>query len=165
MVNTKTAFFAFVIFLLSITVVHAQEKGEFSFFAAPALEIINYGRDTPAIGGGITLGGGGNISMGISLLFFQSFDTALSSMETNIFLRFSLRRFEIVKGLFVQVNAGAVLFFSWNDIELPARAGTFSTGIAAGWTFPLGERFYVEPYLRLGYPYYGGIGVSAGIKF
>ncbi|MDR1306884.1 MAG: hypothetical protein LBK74_04845 [Treponema sp.] len=59
---------------------------------------------------------------------------------------------------------GAGLFALNGDFTVPAETGRFSVGLAAGWRFLLGERWYVEPFLRAGYPYIAGGGVSAGFR-
>ncbi|MDR0313634.1 MAG: hypothetical protein LBI14_08545 [Treponema sp.] len=41
----------------------------------------------------------------------------------------------------------------------------FDIGIRAGFRLPLGQRFYLEPYGRLGYPFAYGLGVMAGVRF
>jgi hypothetical protein len=38
-------------------------------------------------------------------------------------------------------------------------------GVSAGVRFPFLGKFYAEPYLRFGYPYMWGLGVTGGIRF
>jgi hypothetical protein len=39
----------------------------------------------------------------------------------------------------------------------------FSGGLAAGWRITLKDNFYIEPFVRGGYPYGWGAGIMAGI--
>jgi hypothetical protein len=47
----------------------------------------------------------------------------------------------------------------------PPKISSTSAGVMLGRRFLLGGRWYVEPYLRAGYPYVAGAGASAGFRF
>ena len=64
-------------------------------------------------------------------------------------------------GLFVQADAGAYLVFE-KDEEYPV---TFLGGLRGGIRLPLGKKFFVEPYGRVGYPFMFGVGAIAGVRF
>jgi hypothetical protein len=63
-------------------------------------------------------------------------------------------------GLFAQAEAGAYLILEDGD-----KTFMFDGGLRIGYRFPLGKRFYVEPYGRGGYPFVFGFGVVAGMRF
>jgi len=63
-------------------------------------------------------------------------------------------------GLFVQADAGAYLVLEDDDIT-----PLFLGGVRAGLRLPLGEKFFVEPFGRVGYPFAFGVGCLAGIRF
>ena len=60
--------------------------------------------------------------------------------------------------LFAQVEAGADLIF-YDGETFPALLG----GLALGWRVPLGS-WYLEPLLRVGYPYIWGAGLGFGYR-
>ncbi len=62
-------------------------------------------------------------------------------------------------GLFAQVDIGAYLV-----IEERGTIALFDGGLRIGFRLPIGKRFFAEPYGRIGYPYFFGLGVAAGIK-
>ena len=62
-------------------------------------------------------------------------------------------------GLFAQAEAGVFLIFENEGFSLMPLGG-----LRAGFRFPLGQNFYVEPFGRLGYPFAFGVGAAAGIR-
>jgi len=58
-----------------------------------------------------------------------------------------------------------VIFFERGYSEKPEVFPAFSGGISIGWRFNLGERWYIEPAARGGYPHIWGGGITAGIRF
>jgi len=130
-------------------------------------EGIGYSRYSAAFGGGIAFGGsfkylGLGMGLGITLLYAQDPEN-LISLEAlahyRLYLPYSINN----TSLFVQAEAGIVLI-AFEKIDNTSQL-TPSAGLAAGWRFPLGTRFYIEPVIRGGYPYIFGAGLSAGIKF
>ena len=66
---------------------------------------------------------------------------------------------EPVSGIYLEVQAGA------SSLLVDSKLKTvFNAGGAAGYRFTLGS-FYVEPELRVGYPYMCGAGLAAGMRF
>ena len=164
--------------ILSAIPVHAQstEKQVYSaertnesegsppdFFIAPLVEVLGYSRKGPAFGGGLAVGAGSGVAIGLRL--FYAIDTeSINTLEIAVFMRFYLQGPDACTGLFVQLNAGASIFDYESAATPPAEAGDISLGIAVGWRFLLGSRWYLEPAVRLGYPYIGGLGVSIAYR-
>jgi hypothetical protein len=151
------------------TLAAAQNTKQPLFFIAPIVETV-YSRNSPAIGGGIAIAGGDSVTIGARAVYFADRE-ALHSVEIGVFMRFYIFGSNAVYsagaeyGPFVQLNAGAVVFVRNKALSLPADAGFFSAFLSAGWRFPLGNRFFIEPAIRAGTPYYIGAGVSAGVRF
>jgi hypothetical protein len=134
------------------------------FFFAPLGEALMYSREGVSIGGGFSAGFGEGAALGIRLLYAQDAEQ-LAVLEAVFFLRFYLPRLEGAAGPFAQLNIGTALFGREKPPSFPAEAGIVSAGLALGWRFPLGSRWYIEPALRAGYPYIAGGGLSAGFRF
>ena len=135
------------------------------FFIAPLTEIIGYGRKAPAVGGGFALGAGDGVAIGFRLFYAFAFGAeSVNTLELALFMRFYPFGPKADTGLFVQANIGAVMYARENAVSFPAQAGSISAGLAAGWRFPFGNRWYIEPAVRTGYPYIFGAGVSAGFR-
>jgi len=123
-------------------------------------------RASPAFGGGIAVGSEDRVSLGARAVYFTDLE-AIHSLEISVFLRFYILCAFAPGGLFAQINTGAVIFAREKAVALPSDAGSFLACLAAGWCFLLGstERFYIEPVIRTGYPYYIGGRVSSGVRF
>jgi len=131
----------------------------FGFFA----EGLGYSRYSAAFGGGIVFGGGFNgMGLGISLLYAQDPEKFVF-LETLAHFRLYISRVKNNTGLFLQAEGGIVLFAN----EKFETADNFSptAGLGAGWRFPLGKLWYIEPVIRGGYPYIYGASLSTGIRF
>jgi len=63
-------------------------------------------------------------------------------------------------GFFAQADLGAYIIFEDNEIY-----SLFLGGLRGGYRMPLGSRFYVEPSVRVGYPFAFGVGATAGVRF
>jgi len=63
-------------------------------------------------------------------------------------------------GFFAQADVGAYIIFEDNEIY-----SLFLGGLRGGYRMPLGSRFYVEPSVRVGYPFAFGVGATAGLRF
>jgi len=94
--------------------------------------------------------------IGLNATFSHNFDTVFT-LEPRVFFRYNLP-FKI-NGFFVQAELGTAVFFE-DSKAYPA----FSGGLAAGWRFLFNEKFYIEPYIRGGYPFIWGIGLTAGMS-
>jgi len=133
------------------------------FFIAPLAEVIGYGLENPSFGAGFALGAGNGVAIGAR--FFYTIDSeSLHTIELAVFLRLYLRGHEVCTGPFVQIIIGAALHTHKHGALAFAGSGAISAGIAAGWRFPLGKRWYIEPSVRAGYPYIAGVGVSFAFR-
>jgi len=140
-----------------------------SGFVGISPEINGYTREGFSIGGGLVLGIDLNdqFSTGLKTGFFDSLDT-LTAFETVLFFRYYLPWLRFPKstdGLFAQLEAGSVILLeSGYNVNLEAFP-SFSGGLSVGWRFNLGERWFVEPVGRVGYPYVWGGSITVGIRY
>ena len=148
--------------LLSVSVVSAQEGAKQDFFAATFGEAVGYGYNEIAYGGGLIIGGGTGGALGLRILYAQDNEN-ISFLEVNVLARLYVFGRDAFSGPFVQLSAGPVIYADKN----PDRSGygNISAGLSAGWRFLLGKNFFVEPALRIGYPYLIGGGLSAGARW
>jgi len=63
-------------------------------------------------------------------------------------------------GIYVQADLGASFFF-----EETRTAALFLGGVRAGCRFVFGNIFYAEPYIKAGYPFLAGAGVTFGYRY
>ena len=132
-------------------------------FIAPFAEGLGYSRYSAAFGGGIVFGGSFNgMGIGLSLLYAQDAESFIS-LEGLAHFRLYLSRVKNNTGFFLQAEGGIVLF-SFGQPEI-TEYWSPSAGLSAGWRFPFGKDFYVEPVIRGGYPYLFGVSLSAGLRF
>jgi hypothetical protein len=84
------------------------------------------------------------------------------NMVNTIEPRFLFRLYLMPLGVrpFIQAEAGAVMITAMDH-----RYYNFSGGITTGCRINLRNFFYIEPALRLGYPFLWGAGITAGFKF
>jgi hypothetical protein len=146
---------------------------ESAFFCGLGLEAHGNSRAGAAFGGGLALGYEftPSIAAGIKALFGSTFE-GFSTLEPLAFFRLSL---PINKGaLFAQAEAGASIFFEDGDSRQSANGG-----LLLGWRFAPGASshsgegrnpphailWYIEPSVRVGYPYIWGAGITAGLRF
>jgi len=64
-------------------------------------------------------------------------------------------------GWFVQADIGAHLIFEDDGEVTPSFLGGFRGGVR----IPLGDKFFIEPFGRAGYPFALGFGAIAGLRF
>jgi len=125
-----------------------------------------YTRYKSGFGGGLTIGGSFNgIGAGVNFMYAQDNEKYIF-MEALAHFRYYLPFFKSAKnntGLFLQADGGIVLF-AYDKPEISGYK-SFSGGLGAGWRFPLGQYFYLEPRVRGGYPYLFGASITAGIRF
>jgi hypothetical protein len=144
-------------------------KGE--FFLGASAESALYSNDRAAFGGGAVFGYGFDIgALGAALDYLTDPD-GLATLAPRIFVRFYLplafinARYPYRSGPFLQFGIGPS--FHARDSRFASRvpAAAVSAGLDAGWRFLFGDRWYIEPALRGGYPFIAGAGVSAGRRF
>ena len=140
----------------------AQKTKISSFFIAPLLEFIGYSVKGVSMGGGFAIGGGDGISIGLRFMYsFTLGEDSINALELAVFMRYYLCGNKERTGLFIQLNAGVTAFAYEEAVSFPVEVGALSLGLALGWRFQLGNRWYLEPSVRIGYPYIAGVGVSA----
>ncbi|MDR2020637.1 MAG: hypothetical protein LBQ14_07730 [Treponema sp.] len=141
----------------------AQSGGGETFFFGPLAETALFSVKSAAFGGGLIAAYGYNAgAIGLKAAWFA--DTGeLNTLEMAVFLRFYIPP-RGGAGFFIQLDGGSSLFSRGGGFSLPAGAGGVSAGLSAGWRFLLGRHWFVEPYLRAGYPYIAGAGASAGFR-
>jgi hypothetical protein len=124
-----------------------------------AAELNANSREGVATGGGLLFGLeiDNRMTAGIKTSFFTNMDT-VNTMEGQALFRYYLSL--PVNGVFLQAEAGVSVFFE-QDEQFPAFMG----GITAGWRIFPGARWYLEPGLRLGYPFIWGVGLGGGVRF
>jgi len=119
-------------------------------------------REGVSLGSGFILGFDLNsrFSTGIKASYFNNLDT-LGLAEGQAFFRYyPWQRPGNTGGLFVQAEAGSVIYFENKEI-FPWVSG----GLSVGWRFNIGKNWFLEPVARAGYPYIWGGGITAGLKF
>jgi len=133
------------------------------FWICPGFEAALYGRSGLAYGGSLALAYGKGASIGLKAAYFFSPDN--TTLELNFLLRFYLRGAVSYSGPFLQFAGGTVLFADEANVGFPATIGSISAGLAFGWRFLIKDRWFVEPSIRGGYPFLGGGGIAAGVRF
>jgi len=126
-------------------------------------ETSGYSRYNTAFGGGIVFGGNfDGIGMGLNLLYAWDAESFIF-FETLAHVRLYFSREKDNTGIFLQAEGG-VVFFSYENFEITDYSA-LSVGLRAGWRFIMIDNWYVEPFIRGGYPYIFGLGFSSGFKF
>jgi hypothetical protein len=143
-------------------------------WVCPVFESGWYGVSGMAIGGGAALGYGDRLAFGLKAVYWNDLKE-LRALELNFLARyycFSITRAETGysdaphSGLFIQLNGGPVIFaHGAHTIAVPSETVTISAGLSLGWRFLFGGRFFIEPAVRAGYPYFAVAGLSAGARF
>jgi len=157
-------FLIFLLFCVSAGFADTDpERGDFWF--CPSFDTALYGISGVSYGGGLALGYGSGMSVGMKTVWFFNSD-GISVLELNFLLRFYSSGRRTFSGSFIQFMGGPALFFG-NEIgdSIPPRIGAFSIGLSYGWRFLIKEKWFIEPYIRVGYPYLAGAGLSAGMHF
>lgn len=92
---------------------------------------------------------------------FKEKDNSVFTAEPVATLRFYLvsPTGEPVSGLFLEPQGGVSLIFVNSELKY-----TFNAGLGIGFRMPF-NNFYIEPFLRGGYPYLFGAGIAAGFRF
>jgi hypothetical protein len=151
--------FTICIFFFSFTVSSLPSLERDDFWICPVTEINLYSLSGPAaFGGGLALSYGSVGFYGLRALCAAD-QNGFITLEITASVRLFL--FAPHSGFFIQIEGGPAFFFDNGRSAwwLPV------TGVTAGWRFLLGERWFIEPAVRAGYPYIGGGGLSAGFRF
>jgi hypothetical protein len=134
------------------------------FWLSLGAETALYGISGLAYGGSFALGYGSGSLIGFkAALFF--IEDGNSILELDLLLRFYLFGKDAYRGPFIQLAGGPSLFNRSGSFAIPSELGMVNAGLSFGWRFIFIERFFVEPAVRAGYPYFWGASVCAGIRF
>jgi hypothetical protein len=113
------------------------------------------------IGANLAFGYGSGTSIGFMASYFLN--PKSNVFELDLLLRFYLSGKNASLGPFLQVVGGATLINRKLNIIIPAETGIFNAGLGFGWRLIGFNRFYWEPSIRVGYPYYCSIALSVGV--
>jgi hypothetical protein len=108
--------------------------------------------------GGLAVGFGDGTAFGGKFLFSGN-GGPLTVAEAAFFFRCYLPSFRGRRGFFAQAEAGGSVIH-----EKGRWPGDFCGGLVLGWRFLFGDRWFLEPYVRAGYPFIAGGGVGAGLR-
>jgi len=162
---------SFLIVICSLLIglpLSAQEQAKPSedFWFSPGAELALYSPVSFSYGGGITVAYGSGTSIGIKASWFFDQGGQVNVLEFNILFRLYFNGASANSGSFIQFTGGPAIYYNnYENILIPARIGMISAGVAVGWRSLLGKYFYIEPSIRVGYPYIAGAGLSAGVHF
>jgi len=139
------------------------------FWICPGAEMAFYSSSGVSVGGSLALAYGSKFSIGFQTAWFFDTNKELDVLEMNLLLRYYLTGGSTAAasaGPYLQLTGGPALFFDKREsVSVPASWGRVSAGLTFGWRFLFGKMFFAEPYIRGGYPYIFGLGVSAGVRF
>lgn len=154
---SKRVWFIVILMTFLTVIISAQEARQFSL--GLGVDGSMNSRKGFALGGSLSLDYGiiQNLCAGIKFGFSHNFDRIMI-LEPESFVRWYF--FSTMKiSLFAQADIGASLVFE--DLKLhPTVLG----GLTMGVRIPLKD-WYVEPYVRGGYPVIWGSGIIAGYRF
>jgi hypothetical protein len=134
------------------------------FWLGLGAETALYSASGLAFGGSFALGYGSGSMIGFkSALYFT--EEGIDVLELGLLLRLYLFGKEAYRGPFIQIIGGTSLFNRSDGFAIPSNLGMINAGLSFGWRFIFIERFFAEPAIRAGYPYFWGANISAGIRF
>ena len=169
--NILVFFWIFLIFLSPASVIaqdqSRQEGGsDGGFWISPGVETAMYSNSGASYGAGLAMAYGRGASIGLKTAYLANRETEIDVMELCLLFRVYFRGGDFNYGPFIQLTGGQALFFRREfGLSIPALWGTISGGAGLGWRFLLGNLFFVEPSIRVGYPYFVGMGLSIGTGF
>jgi len=150
-----------------------QKRGD--FWVCPGAETAFYTSSGISAGGSLAVAYESQFSFGFRAAWFFDMNNELDSLELNFLLRYYFMgagenvpsaEASPSAGPWLQLMGGPALFFDKaENASIPAKWGTVSAGVTFGWRFLFGKLFFAEPYIRAGYPYIVGAGVSGGVRF
>ena len=91
------------------------------------------------------------------LITASSNGTSNSVIEPSVLVRYY---FSEQYGFFLQLDAGASIIAENDEVNF-----TFLGGLRSGYRFQIGAVFFIEPFLRMGYPFLAGGGVLFGYRY
>ena len=157
---------ALLCFFLFAFPVFAEEGREDVWWVCPSAEAAMFKTSGLSSGGAVAIAYGSGASLGLKAAYFLGDKNEADVLELSFLLRIYFFGGEATSGPFIQVSGGPAIFVGQDeDVSLKSEWGTISAGLAFGWRISLGDAFFVEPYIRGGYPFLVGGGLSAGIHF
>jgi len=142
----------------------SQPRESRDFWILSGGETAMYGVSSMAYGGSLALGYGNGTAIGLKAAWFFS-PEGTTTLEINFLFRFYFLGRESSSGPFAQFSGGPALFFAKDEIVIPSQTGMISAGLSFGWRFIFAEKWFAESSIRAGYPFLGGAGVAAGMRF
>ena len=137
-----------------------------NFWVSGGIETAMYSDSGFCYGGSLSIAFGKGVSIGGKAAYFINFDTGIDALEYGFLLRFYFLGISSYSGPFFQLSGGQVFLFRRSSgLLFPAEWGTIYAGAETGWRFLLGKNFFMEPFIRGGFPYLIGGGISAGFVF
>jgi len=165
----KKFYFILVIFLLvPVYSVYSDDeapaKTAQDFWISLGGDASMYSYTGMSYGGSLSFGYGSGSSIGLKLSYFFN-EESIDTFEICLLLRFYILGKNAYSGPFFQFLGGASLFNRSGDFAIPSNVGIFSAGLGFGWRFLFADRFFIEPFIRGGFPYAFGGTVSVGVRF
>jgi hypothetical protein len=160
----KTLFLAAVILFLFPDSTFAQD----GTWICPSFEMAAYSPYGFSPGLGLTLAHGRGASIGLKAAYFINGEEIADVLEITFLLRlyfFELPGDGAIQGPWLQFNSGPALFIRTHITEDGYEWGDISAGISFGWRFLLRKQFFIEPFIRGGYPFLYGGGLAVGLHF
>jgi len=116
-----------------------------------------------SLGANLTAGYGSGTSIGFIASYYLN--TSYSNvLELDLLLRFYLSGKNAFFGPFLQIVGGASLINYDFAINIPSNTGIFNAGLGFGWRLIAVDRFFWEPSVRVGFPYYCCFTLTIGIR-
>ncbi|MDR0624399.1 MAG: hypothetical protein LBG10_08215 [Treponema sp.] len=144
-------------FITLVNLVEAQEAKQIAL--GVGVEGNMNTRQDAALGSTVSAGYGifPNLAAGIKFGFSHNM-ARIMTLEPEVFVRWYIWELKYFS-FFAQAGVGTSVIFEDKESH-PAVLGN----LAAGLRIPL-KQWYAEPYLRTGYPFIWGAGMSAGYRF
>ena len=102
---------------------------------------------------------GKSSAFGVNMAACTNF-SGFTAIQPAVMYRWYIWGIESHTGIFMQADIGAYIMLLNVDVFT-----NFLAGLRAGYRISLGSMFYLEPYIKAGYPFMIGIGVTAGLRF
>ena len=124
-------------------------------------ELSGYSHRFFAIDGGFSFGFNVNESIGFGTRFFfgHNFDTVVFVEGAGLF-RYNLPATLSLGYLVLETQVGISVLFEDNETFLKPMGGASFL-----WRFPITGSFFMEPFIRAGYPYIWAAGFMVGMGF
>ena len=98
-------------------------------------------------------------AFGVSMGACTNF-SGFTAIQPAVMYRWYIWGIENHTGFYMQADLGAYIILMDGDVFT-----NFLAGLRGGFRFPLASMVYFEPYIKAGYPFMIGIGVTAGLRF